>query len=80
MMWFVRIRILDLALLSILPNTQHFGCFSIWFHIELFEELCNRNEASPLPRPFQKDSMESERQLDELCPPLSSLELFHSPE
>ena len=66
---FARILILDLALLSILRNAQHLGCVSISFHMELFEELCNRNEASPLPGPFQKDSVESERQLDELCPP-----------
>ena len=46
------ILILDLALLSILPSTLHLGCVSIWFHVELFEELCNRNEVSPLPGPF----------------------------
>ena len=80
MMSFARIRILDFAFLSILPNTLHLVALSIWFLMELFEELCYRNEASPLPGPLQKDSMESERQLDELCPPLSSLELFHSPE
>ena len=80
MISFARILILDPALLSIAPSAQHLGCVSNWFHMELFEDLCNRNEASPLPGPFQKDSMESERQLDELCPPLFLLELFHSPE
>ena len=66
MISFARILILYLALLSILPNTQHLGCVSIMFHMELFDELCNRNEASPLPGPFREDSMESQRQLDEL--------------
>ena len=80
MISFARILILDPALLSIVPNTQHLDCVSIWFHMQLFEELCNRNDESPLPGPFQKDSMESERQLDELCPPLFLLEEVHSPE
>ena len=70
MISFARVLILDLALLSIFPNTQHLGCVSIWFHLELFEKLCSRNEASPL----------LERQLDERCPPLFLQELFHSPE
>ena len=48
--------------------------------MEPFKELCNRNEASPLQGPSQQDSMESERQLNELRPPLVLLELFHSPE
>ena len=76
MISFARIAILDPALLSIVPNTQHLGCVSISVHVELFEEQC-RSEASPLPGPFQKDSMVSERQFEELCPPLFLLELFH---
>ena len=69
MISFAKIAILDPTLLSIVPNTQHLGCVFFWFHKVLFEELCNRNQASPLSGPFQKDSMESERQLGELCPP-----------
>ena len=67
MISFARIAILDPALSSIVPNTQHFGCVSNEFHMELSEELCKRNEASPLPGPFQKDSVVSERLLGELC-------------
>ena len=67
---FARIATLDPALSSIEPNFQHFGCVSNEFHMELFEELCNRNEASPLPGPFQKDSAVLERLLGEPCPSL----------
>ena len=46
MLSFARILILDPALPQLVPNTQHLDCVSIWFHMELFEELCNQNEAS----------------------------------
>ena len=69
MISFARILVLDPALLSIVRNTKHLGCVSVWCHMELFEELCSRNEAFRLLVPFQKGSMESEILLDELCPP-----------
>ena len=34
--------------------------------MELFEELCNRNEVSPLPGPLQKDSVVLEILLGEI--------------
>ena len=74
MISFARILILDPALLLIEPNTQHLGCASIWFQMELFEELCDGNEASLLPGPFSVfvlSSLESARisvsRQDEMC-------------
>ena len=82
MISFARIAVLEPALLSIVPNTntQHIGCISNWFHMELFEELFNRSEAAPLPGLFQKDLVVLERLLGEPCPSLSLPELIHSPE
>ena len=48
---FARITILDPAILSVVPNMQHWGC--TFKNMELFEELCNRTNASPLPDPVQ---------------------------
>ena len=79
MISFARILILDLVLLSIVLNTQYIGCVPIWFHMELFEELCNRSEAFLLAGPFQEDLRVSERQFDVLCPPLFLLDLFPIP-
>ena len=76
---FARIAILDPALSTIVPNIQHLGCVSNEFHKVLCEELCNQNEASPPPGPFQKDSVVWERLRVELCPSPCLPELLHFP-
>ena len=54
-------------------NTQHLGCVSNWFHMELFEELCNRkwgfSSSGSLPKRFNGVRKTAWRALSSSFPP-----------